>query len=119
MNRIKHAASVLAVLVITVSWLNINPTASAGSKKAPIAVPGDVLRIVTPDNRARLCPKIDCGQDQELLRIPTNTKLKVESSSKHRMRMWDVIWYKVTYKHKQGWVSEFNTDKAPEEPRYR
>jgi hypothetical protein len=31
--------------------------------------------------------------------------------------MWDVVWYKITYKEKKGWVSEFDTDKAPKELR--
>lgn len=119
MNTVKHTASMLAVLVIIVSCLCVGPAASAGSKKVPVAASGDILKIVTTENRARLCPKLNCGQGQELLRIPKDTELKVESSSKHRMPVWDVIWYKVTYKGKQGWVSEFDTDKAPKEPRYR
>ena len=95
------------------------PTASAGPKKAPVAAVVNTIKIVTLENKARLCPNIGCNQGQELLRLPTNTKLKVEMSSKQRLPMWDVIWYKVIYKGKEGWVSEFNTDKAPKEPRYR
>ena len=92
---------------------------NAEPNNSPIAKAGEIIKIDTIKNRARLCPNIDCDEGQELLRIPTNTELKVESSSKSRLPLWDVIWYKVTYKNKQGWVSEFNTDKAPKEPRYR
>jgi len=109
----------LAVALIVASWLGIKNTAGASPKEFPVAAAGDVIRIVTPDNRARLCPKPNCAQGQERLRISTNMELKVESSSRYRMPLWDVVWYKVTYRGKQGWVSEFDTNKAPKEPRYR
>lgn len=119
MKRTRCAHSVFVVLMILLAWLGICTTSSAGSKKAPVAAVGNVIKIITVENRARLCPKVDCAEGQELLRLPTNTELKVESSSKQRLPMWDVIWYKVTFKGKQGWISEFNTDKAPNKPRYR
>ena len=119
MKKMSLAHPVFVVIMVILSWLGVCTTTSGGPKKTPIAVAGNVIKIITLENRARLCPNIDCGEGQELLRLPTNTKLKVISSSKQRLPMWNVIWYKVTYKGKQGWVSEFNTDRAPKEPRYR
>jgi len=84
----------------------------------PPAIALGTIRIVTLDNRARLCPKANCGQGQEILRIPTNTRLEVQSKIFINLRLWDVVWYEVIYKGKKGWVSEFDTDKAPAQPRY-
>ena len=88
------------------------------SKKPPAIALG-TIRIVTLDNRTRLCPKPNCGQGQEILRIPTNTKLEVQSKISINLGSWNVVWYEVIYKGKKGWVSEFDTDKAPAQPRYR
>lgn len=80
------------------------------------------VTIITPGVTARLCPKPDCGQGQELLRIPENTKLEVTEKTTIRIGgtiKWDVIWYKVKYQNKEGWISEFNTDFAPQKPQYR
>jgi hypothetical protein len=109
----------LFILATFYVCLSISPSIYAEPKNPPIAKVDEVIKIVTVEDRARLCPKINCGEDQELLVIPTNTELKVEASSTSNLPLWDVIWYKVTYKDKKGWVSEFDTDKAPEEPRYR
>ena len=73
---------------------------------------GDRITILTAENRARLCPRPDCGEGRELLRMPTNTKLRVLGSYTQHQPIFDVTWYKVKYQEKEGWVSEFNTDKA-------
>jgi len=70
------------------------------------------ITILTAENRARLCPRPNCGQGKELLRIPTNTQLRVLGSHTQRQPTFDVTWYKVKYQEKEGWVCEFNTDKA-------
>ena len=70
-------------------------SAIAGSHDAPVAEVGDILKIITTESQARLCPKPLCKKDQELLRIPTNTELKVEEDSRERLPMWDVVWYKI------------------------
>jgi len=99
--------------------VNDKSIADTGQKEEPpIAAVGDTITIVATANGARLCPHIDCGQDLELLRLPTGTKLTVESSSTSHLPLWEVVWYKVKYKGRQGWVSEFSTDKAPKEQRY-
>jgi len=87
--------------------------------KKPLVIALDTIRIVTLNNRARLCPKANCGQGQEIFRIPTNTKLEVQSKISINLNLWNVVWYEVIYKGKRGWVSEFDTDKAPVQPRYR
>jgi hypothetical protein len=91
----------------------------AETKSSSVAKVGEMIKIITLNDRARLCPKPNCEEGEHLLRIPTNTELKVESFVRQRMPLWDVIWYKVTYKGKQGWISEFDTNKAPSQPRYR
>jgi hypothetical protein len=107
--------AVIAVGLLPGGTRNVN----AEPKMSAVASVGDVIKIVTPNDRARLCQNPNCDQDQEILRIPTNTELKVESLIRHRMPLWDVVWYKVTYQGKRGWVSEFDTNVAPNEPRYR
>ncbi len=72
----------------------------------------DWITILTAENRARLCPRPNCGQGKELLRIPTNTQLRVLGSHTQRQPRFDVTWYKVTYQEQEGWVCEFATDKA-------
>jgi len=119
--------TILVLVLFGSSWLysTVNdtvkssppPTKVTKIKKATTTV--SAITITTQNNKARLCPEIDCAQNKEILRIPTNTKLKVLSTSKKRLPMWDVIWYEISYKNKKGWVSEFDTDKAPKEPRYR
>ncbi len=72
----------------------------------------DWITILTAENRARLCPRPDCGQDRELLRIPTNTKLRILGTRTVSQPAFNVTWYKVKYQGKEGWISEFNTNKA-------
>ena len=64
---------------------------------AHIAKNGEMITIVTVGNRARLCPNVDCGQDKQLLRIPTGTKLKVEAYKVTSNRLFNVIWYTIVY----------------------
>ncbi len=72
----------------------------------------DWITILTAENKARLCPRPDCGQDRELLRIPTNTKLRILGTRTVSQPAFNVTWYKVKYQGKEGWISEFNTNKA-------
>ena len=115
-----------ALKKIRKSCPKLKSSPKASSQKAlspkpsyPIVTPRNVIKIVTPQDKARLCPKLDCDLGQEILRLPTGTQLVVESSAKFSLPNWDVVWYQVTYKGKQGWVSEFNTDVKPEGLRYR
>ena len=86
-------------------------TQTAQAEAAPVA-PVDTITIVTVNNRARLCPQPNFGQGQELLRIPTGTKLEVLGRSIVQNRLIRATWFKVSYNGKVGWVSQFDTDKA-------
>ena len=74
---------------------------------------GDKVTIVTPGTVARLCPHPNCGQDQHLTRIPKGTVLEVEGIMDVTSGILTVQWFEVTYKGKRGWISIYDTDKAP------
>ena len=117
--QVKNFRDGFVAFVLIALGLGFAPSLNADPNDPPVAKVGDAIKIITPGTKARLCPKPLCKQDQELTRIPANMELKVEDISRERLPMWDVVWYKITYKGKKGWVSEFDTDKAPKEPRYR
>jgi hypothetical protein len=114
--QLRSVAYFILTPVIIFGLLGIVPSVIASSDEVPVANIGDTIKIITPGTKARLCPKPLCKQDQELLRIPADTEFKVEKVSSERLPMWDVVWYKITYKGKKGWVSEFDTDKASKGP---
>ena len=66
------------------------------------------IKIVSLEDRAKLCPKPACGQDKEISRIKTNSILSVRASKTIKHGMMKSRWYKVIYNGKTGWVSEFN-----------
>jgi hypothetical protein len=103
----------MSLLLVSVPW------AITGSDDPQVANIGDTIKIITPGTKARLFPKPLYKQGQELVRIPANSEFKVEEVARERLPMWNVVWYKITYKRKKGWVSEFDTDTAPKEPRKR
>lgn len=116
MKNLVYAITAFSVMSL---FLVIVPSVIAGSNDAPVAQVGDILKIITTDDQARLCPNPLCKKDQELFRVPTNTELKIEEVSLERLPMWDIVWYKIAFNGKKGWISEFDTDKAPKEPRKR
>ena len=74
----------------------------------------DKVTIVVPGTVARLCPYANCGENQHITRIPEGTVLTVEGIMEVKSgRLPPVKWFEVTYKGKRGWLSIFNTDKAP------
>lgn len=109
-KRCPRSIVIIAAIAVVVTLANWLPHAKA----EPVGP--TTIEIITPNNRARLCPNPGCGQHEHLDRIPTGTKLLVESSSSLGMSKVYVIWYKVMYGGKQGWVSEFDTDAAPANP---
>ena len=113
----KNLVYLMMAFIVMSLLLVIVPSAVADPDDAVVANIGDTIKIITPGTKARICPKPLCKEDQEIMRIPANTELKVEEVSRERLPMWDVVWYKITYKGKKGWVSEFDTDNAPKEPR--
>jgi hypothetical protein len=117
--KFKNLIYLMMAFIVMSLLLVIVPSAITGPDEVQVANTGDTIKIIIPGTKARLCPKPLCKQDQELARISANTEFKVEEVARERLPMWDVVWYKITYKGKKGWVSEFDTDKAPKEPRYR
>lgn len=74
---------------------------------------GDSIIIVTPGVRARLCPYPDCGLGAHITRIPEGTTLVVRAISIVKFKLWNVPWYQVNFAGVTGWLSIYNTNKAP------
>ena len=74
---------------------------------------GNKVTIVTPGTVARLCPHPNCGQNQHIARIPKGTILEAQGIMDVKRGILTVKWFEVTYKGKRGWISIFDTDKAP------
>lgn len=89
---------------------------AAEQKAARMADAPDVVRIV--EERSRLCPEPDCGQGEEMARLPRGVDFEVEDVAIVRLPRWSVLWFRVTHEGRTGWVSEFNTSASPGEPRY-
>lgn len=98
----------LALLWFLVTLTGIVSDAHAGQVKQ-----GDEIKIITPGTVARLCPYPDCGQDHHITRIPEGTILKVDGIMDVKGPILTVKWFEVTYKEKRGWVSIYDTIKAP------
>ena len=105
MKIISYFFVLLSLLVLV---LCIAPSIYASEVKQ-----GDKLTIITPGTVARLCPHPNCGQNQHITRIPKGTVLGVEGIMDVKSGMLTVKWFEVTYKGKRGWISIFDTDKAP------
>ena len=82
-------------------WVE-SPTAEA----APV---GSDLEIMADDTR--MCPLPNCGEGEQIGRIPAGTVLEVEGDHSVCLPIWDVTWYQVTYEGRTGWVSVFETDR--------
>lgn len=100
------------------------PAATPTEAAAPVSSPpdvsdlpgvkvGDKVTIITPGALARLCPRPSCGQDEHLARIPRGVVLEVEGVTDVTTGMASATWFEVTFKGKRGWVSAYDTDKAP------
>lgn len=100
------------------------PAATPTEAAAPVSSPPDVsdlpgvqerdkVTIITPGALARLCPRPSCGQDEHLTRIPRGVVLEVEGVTDVTTGMASTTWFEVTFKGKRGWVSAYDTDKAP------
>jgi hypothetical protein len=81
------------------------------------SAPGQIT-IATPEVRARLCPRPDCEEGAELTRIRKGLRLDVEDVAEVDLPRWSVRWFKVTHDGQIGWISEFDTTAAPDQPRY-
>jgi len=74
---------------------------------------GDEVAIVTPGTLARLCPRPGCGPGEHIARIPEETILRVEEISDYKIGTFSVQWFAVTHDGNKGWISIFDTNRAP------
>ena len=77
---------------------------------------GDEVTIITPGTEARLCPHPGCGPDRHITRIPEGTVLPVKSTEDFVIGTFRVKWFEVVYDENRGWISIYDTDKAPNKP---
>lgn len=67
-----------------------------------------MVKVLTLNDRARLCPNPDCSQDSEIARIKTNSILSVTTTKTVKKGFMKAKWHKVTYDGQTGWISEYN-----------
>ena len=75
--------------------------------------PGDIVTIVTPGVTARLCPQPMCGPEEHIMRIAEGTNLKIVGIEDVKIGSLLVTWFQVAVQDNTGWISIFDTDKAP------
>ena len=73
--------------------------------------------VTVEEASTRLCSRPNCNDGEELGRVPARQVLKIEARKMVTHGMMKTVWYRVTYKGKTGWVSEWVTDAAPKRPR--
>ena len=73
----------------------------------------DTVTIVTPGVTARLCPEPMCGPDQHIMRVAEGTELEVEGTEDVKIGSIHVKWFQVEVEGNTGWISIFDTNKAP------
>lgn len=69
-----------------------------------LPVIGHTIEVVTPDNRARVCPYPFCGEGEHIARIKTGTKFKIIDYVK---KQWGYA-IEINYQNKVGYISEFD-----------
>jgi hypothetical protein len=74
---------------------------------------GDIVTIMTPGVTARLCSEPMCGPDQHIMRSAEGTELEVEDTEDVKIGSIHVTWFQVVVDGNAGWISIFDTDKAP------
>lgn len=68
------------------------------------------LTVVTTNDRARLCPRPNCGSGEQLARVPTGTTLPILGSRPVSSGMQEIRWYRVRLEGDEGWLSEFDVN---------
>ena len=74
---------------------------------------GDTVTIVTPGVTARLCPEPMCAPDEHIMRVAEGTELEVEGIENVKIGSIQVTWFQVAVEGNSGWISIFDTNKAP------
>jgi hypothetical protein len=84
------------------------------SGSATAATPPAPTEVMVAYQPAQLCPSPQaCLQGDELAWIPTGTTLVVVDQHVQELPNSNVHWFRVAYEGRDGWVSEFATDRAP------
>ena len=93
----------LSLLMIAGSWM----------VRAADVEQSDTVTIVTPGVTARLCPEPMCGPEQHIMRVAEGTELEVEGTEDVKIGSIQVKWFQVVVEGNTGWISIFDTNKAP------
>jgi hypothetical protein len=113
MNKESHVAlEIFICFFALLSSIVINPAIDSNAF-AGEAKQNDKITIVTAGTVARLCPHPGCGPDKHITRIPEGTVLSVEGTEDYTIGTFKVKWFEVIYKENRGWISIYDTDKAP------
>ena len=102
----------LSACLIWFSFLVFIPV-GASILYAGDVTPGDTVTVVTPGVTARLCPQPMCGPDKHIMRIAEGTDLKVAGVENTKIGTIVVTWFQVNVEGNTGWISIYDTDKAP------
>lgn len=96
-------------------WISVVILIVPGSSisRAGDVEPGDTVTIVTPGVTARLCPQPMCGPDQHIMRVAEGTELEVKGIEAVKIGSIHVTWFQVVVDGNSGWVSIYDTNKAP------
>lgn len=112
----------IPVILIVMAGMCSSFTESVDGGKGEDRARGDrpaqeSLIIVTPRDRARLCPVPNCGEGELVTRIPTGTTLQIMDRRAVPSGPMSVSWFEVHHSGSAGWVSEFDTDlgRSPDE----
>jgi hypothetical protein len=85
-------------------------TRGVASLTTPSA-PTEVMVVYQP---AQICPSpAPCHESSEIAWVPPGTTLDVAALHVQQLPRSNVYWFRVEYEGREGWISEFATDKAP------
>jgi hypothetical protein len=113
MNRERHiTVTVFIYFFSLVSAILVFPAIGSNAFAGEIKK-NDKITIVTSGTVARLCPHPGCGPDKHITRIPEGTVLNIEAIEDYEIGTFKVKWFEVVYKENRGWISIYDTDKAP------
>jgi len=112
-NKESHVAlEIFICFFALLSSVIINPAIDSNAFAGEVKQ-NDKITIVTAGTVARLCPHPGCGPDKHITRIPQGTVLNVEGIEYYTIGTFKVKWFEVVYKENRGWISIYDTDKAP------
>ena len=87
---------------------------SASTDAASVATPSAPAQVVVSYQPTQLCPSpAACLQGDELVWIPSGTRLDVSALHVLELPSSTVHWFRVEHEGKTGWITEMATDRAP------